>query len=172
MFGIGGGSLFGDAGNLVGGIFENMGSPFTEPNKLRDAGKESAKPENQVYDPFAAQRPQYQAQLSALMNDPSGVVNLPGYSAGLQAIMRKLAAQGYLGSGKMMEALFQFGGGFYNDAIKNLTTLAGGNMAPTRTDSSGIIRGEEGAAGVLRHNQDIFNDWSKMGMSMGGGMGG
>lgn len=175
--GFGGGGFSGSdgsnlpGGNLFSGILENITGPFTEPNKLREAGNESARPENQVYDPFAAQRPGYQAQLSTLMNDPSSITTMPGYDAGLQAIMRKLASQGYLGSGKMMESLFQFGGNFYNDAVKNLTQLAGGNFAPTKTDSSGKLKGEEDAAGMFRHNQDIWNDWSKMGMSMFG-MGG
>lgn len=160
-----------DFGKMIGGIFENIAAPFSEPDELRDSGKESAKPENQVYDPFAGQRPQYQAQLSTLMNDPSGIVNMPGYEAGMQAIMRKMASQGYLASGNMMNSLMQYGGQFYQDAVKNLMQLSGGNMAPTKTDSSGILRGEEDAAGVMRHNQDIWNDWSKAGMGAFGGGG-
>lgn len=62
--------------------------------------------------------------LEALMRDPSSIVNMPGYKAGEQAVTRSQAAGGYLGSGNMMAALKDFGGGFYNDTLRTMSGLA------------------------------------------------
>jgi len=70
-------------------------------------------------------------QLKTLLSDPSGVTKLPGYEAGLQAVQRSMAAQGYQGSGNMMSALSKYGGDFYNNAVSHLSGLArtGGGQA-------------------------------------------
>lgn len=81
-------------------------------------------------DPFGAQRPQYQAQLSALMADPSRITSMPGYKAGLDAVERKMASQGYIGSGNMMAALQEYGGSFFDKEAQRLAMLAGANIAP------------------------------------------
>lgn len=44
------------------------------------------------------------------------VTSLPGYQAGLEAVQRSMASQGYSGSGNMMAALQKYGGDFYNNA--------------------------------------------------------
>lgn len=69
-------------------------------------------------------------QLQTLMKDPSGVTKLPGYQAGMDAVMRSMAAQGYNGSGNMMAALQKYGGDFYNNAISQLSGLSGANVNP------------------------------------------
>lgn len=93
--------------------------------------QELAKRASQQQDPFGPQRAQYQAQLQQLMKDPGGVTQLPGYEAGLQAVTRKMASQGYVGSGNMMASLQQYGGQFYDQAVQRLMALSGANITPT-----------------------------------------
>ncbi len=81
-------------------------------------------------DPFAPMRPQFQDQLSKIMLDPSMIQNMPGYKAGLQAVERSGAKQGWLGSGNMMIALNDYGGRFFNDTVKQLADLSGANINP------------------------------------------
>lgn len=57
------------------------------------------------------------------------VTQLPGYQAGLEAVQRSLAAQGYQGSGNMMAALQNYGQNAYQQAVQNYMQgqqLAGG----------------------------------------------
>lgn len=65
-----------------------------------------------------------QAQLDQLLSG-GDITKMPGYQAGEQAIMRSMAAQGYLGSGNMMEALRNYGSDFYNQQLRTLSGLAG-----------------------------------------------
>lgn len=84
----------------------------------------------QQADPMAAYRAQYAQQLQQLQQNPSSVANMPGYQAGLDAVQRSLAAQGYTGSGNMMAALQKYGGDFYQQQFNNLANLAGANISP------------------------------------------
>lgn len=68
-------------------------------------------------------------ELRALMADPSRIYGMPGWQAGLQAIQRAGAAQGWTGSGNMMAALQKYGGDFYNQEFQRLAGLRGGNVA-------------------------------------------
>ncbi len=79
---------------------------------------------------FGPYRSQYAQQLSQLEANPSTITNLPGYSAGLQAVQRSLASQGYSGSGNMMAALQGYGEQFYNNQVQTLAGLAGANINP------------------------------------------
>lgn len=81
-------------------------------------------------DPFASERGRYAGMLSSLMANPGSIVNSPGYHAGEQAIMRRLAAQGYIGSGNMMKALHNFGGEQFDRETARLAQLAGANATP------------------------------------------
>lgn len=83
-----------------------------------------------IYDPFASQRGQYQQQLSALASNPSRIFDMPGYKAGEQALMRQLAAGGFLGSGNMMTALRDYGTKSYGEEFNRLAGLAGANIGP------------------------------------------
>lgn len=74
-------------------------------------------------------------QLLALISGKTDVSTLPGYGAGLQAVQRQGAANGWLGSGNMMAALQQYGGKFYNDAVTQLGGLAGANFNPVSAGS-------------------------------------
>ena len=81
-------------------------------------------------DPFAPYRGAAAQQLMALQADPSLVTKQPGYEAGLQAVERAGAAEGFTGSGNMMVALSQYGGQAYQQAIQNLMTMSGASQAP------------------------------------------
>ena len=71
------------------------------------------------------QQAQYGQQLQALMANPGSVTGMPGYEAGMEAVRRSMAAQGYQGSGNMMGALQQQGGQFYQQQLQNLSNLQG-----------------------------------------------
>lgn len=117
------GSLFGGlSSSQVGGVGDLLRGGFGvyQANQLRQAAQPSAVNQSA------------QAQLEALMANPSGVTNLPGYGAGLEAVQRGMAAGGYRGSGNMAAALQKYGGDFYNNAINqysNLSQLGRGNDA-------------------------------------------
>lgn len=81
-------------------------------------------------DPFAGYRPGYAAQLAQLTADPSRITSMPGYRAGMQAVQRSMAAQGYQGSGNMMAAMSKYGGDFYNQEVNRLAALGGANISP------------------------------------------
>ena len=81
-------------------------------------------------DPFGPYRAGYAQQLAALSANPSLITKQPGYAAGLEAVRRSLAAQGYQGSGNMMAALSQYGQKFLGDEQNRLATLAGAGFNP------------------------------------------
>lgn len=77
-------------------------------------------------------------QLSSLLQDPSSISTRPGYQAGLEAVQRAMAAQGYTNSGNELAALQKYGGDFYNNAIAQLSVLSGANQSPSAGASVGI----------------------------------
>ena len=80
-------------------------------------------------DPFASQRPQYQAQLSQLMANPNAVMpTMPGYQSGLQATERADAAMGFAGGGRAATDIANFNSNFYNQQVGTLSGLAGANV--------------------------------------------
>jgi len=107
----------------------NIGSGLYGMYRSRQMGKLS-KQAMEKGDPFGPERAGYAAKLKELYADPSQVQNLPGYKAGLQAVERKMASQGYLGSGNMMVALHDYGGRAFDAEVARLSTLAGANISP------------------------------------------
>ena len=75
-------------------------------------------------------RSQAGAQLQNLLSNPNSITSMPGYEAGLTAVQRKMASQGYQNSGNMMAALQDYGGNFYNNAVTQLGGLAGAGYNP------------------------------------------
>lgn len=63
-------------------------------------------------------------QLAALLADPASLTKLPGYEAGIQAVQRSGAANGYLGSGNMAVGLSKYAGDFYNNTLRQLSAIA------------------------------------------------
>lgn len=111
------GNLF-DIGRGIYGMYQG--------SKTKDIAEAAMRAEN----PFGPYRDDYARRLAALYADPSSITKMPGYEAGLQAVERKMASQGYLGSGNMMTALHKYGGDFFNAEADRLATLAGAKFAP------------------------------------------
>lgn len=81
-------------------------------------------------DPFAAYRSAAAQQLMQLQQNPSLVTQTPGYMAGMQAIERSMAGQGYLNSGIEAQAMAQYGGQAYQQQFSNLAMLSGASTSP------------------------------------------
>lgn len=98
-------------------------------------------------DPWAPQRAQYQTQLNNLMqggvsavaSDPSVQARMRG---GTEALARSMAAQGFLGSGNILEEIQRKGQDIasqeYGNQFSRLAMLAGVN-AGSPTSSAGIL---------------------------------
>lgn len=75
--------------------------------------------------------------------DPRLLPGMPGYQAGLEAVQRSLASQGYQGSGNMMAALQKYGGEAYQGMWQG--NLAAANMMSNANMNSlgslGLIAG-------------------------------
>ena len=94
-----------------------------------------------MVDPFGTNKGRQSAadRLKSLMDDPNSIFTMPGYEAGEQAVMRQMAAQGYLGSGNMTAALQKYGGSFYNDQVQQLAKLA----VPDATRANLLLSGDQ-----------------------------
>lgn len=99
-------------------------------------------------------RKQYQQRIDALMANPNQITSMPGYQAGLEAVQRSMAAQGFTGSGNMMAGLAKYGGDFYQQQLNNLTAQAGGMPAAQ------AIAAQKAAA--------LSNQMSSLGLMAGG----
>lgn len=91
----------------------------------------------------------YRAQLDALMADPSSLQNTPGYTAGIQGMERRLASQGFTGSGNAKAALAKYGGDTYAQQVELLRRLAESEEAGNTQQTQQLI---ELANGGLRNN--------------------
>lgn len=89
-------------------------------------------------DPFGPYRSQYADLMAGITADPSKVTQLPGYQAGMQAVQRSMAAQGYTGSGNMMAAMQKYGGDFYNNAMQMYGGLSGAQFNPASAAQLGL----------------------------------
>jgi len=120
--------------------------------------KQMAKNAYGASDPFGSQRPMYAAALANLMKNPASITEDPAYKfqrdQGEEAVVRQMAAKGYLGSGNMGTALIKYSGdfatGYYNDRIKTLAELAGAGIAPNFNSAiSGYASGIDTASKSL-----------------------
>lgn len=121
MGGGGGGgilSTIGGIGGIGSGILGLLGA-----GNLMKMGKGA--------DPFGPYREQYAQQLSQLEAHPELLAKTPGYEAGIQAVQRGMAAQGYLGSGNEATALLKYGGDIYSQQVQQLSKLAGADISPS-----------------------------------------
>ena len=144
-------------GSALGGIF---GGP---------SGQQQGSPQ-QIADPFASQRPQYQTALnnlttggsSAIASDPSYQFRL---QQGMDATNRGLAQSGQTGSGAQVAQLAQYGQGMasteYANQFSRLASLSGAN-----------INGTGAAAGIAQQNQQQQNmGFGQIGNALAGGVG-
>jgi len=118
-------------------------------------------------DPFGPYRSQYADLMSNITNDPSQIQKLPGYQAGLQAVQRSLAAQGYTGSGNMMAAMAKYGGDFYNNAMQLYGGLSGAQFNPASAAQLGL-QGKQSAISLAGNSLNRLG----YGATMAGGWGG
>lgn len=79
---------------------------------------------------FDPQRAQYASQLSALNANPSSITSMPNFKAGESAVINRMKAQGYLGSGNMADAIAKYGSDFFTSESNRLGQLAGAQFAP------------------------------------------
>lgn len=91
-------------------------------------------------------------QLKTLLTDPSSITSMPDYEAGMQAVERSLASQGYQGSGNMMAALQKYGGQFYNQAVSRLSGLSGASQDPAIAAKLAL---QQQQTGVQARGQDL-----------------
>jgi hypothetical protein len=166
--GSGGSSSIVNARNILGMM--SVGTGVSNAMTMR----ELAKNQMQQTDAAAAQRMGYQAQLSALMNNPNSVTNTPGYQfgldTGLQGVERTEAAAGQgPASGATLLNLQQYGTlygqNYLQQQEKNLMDLAnggfgatpvgGGSVLPSLQASNNAMMGQF-AAGALAGNQAGF----------------
>ena len=82
-------------------------------------------------------------QLTNLLNDPSSIYKMPGWEAGMEAVRRTVGTPG----GTMNAGLRQYGSDFYNNAVNQLSGLAGtgnaglglsGNMSAAQLASQSL----------------------------------
>lgn len=81
----------------------------------------------------------YAQQLQDLMANPQGkLTSIPGYQAGLEAVQRAGAAQGWTGSGQMMTGLQEYGGQFFQQQLANLMNLTNMGTQARQQDISNL----------------------------------
>lgn len=114
----------------------------------------------------------FEQQLAKLIQDPSSVTKLPGYSFNLgqgeEALFRGMNAQGYGGSGNLGGGLVKYGEDYamstYNQQVGILSQLAG-ITAP----SSPAQLGGNALAGQQSQNQQMNNLLYQLGILGSGG---
>lgn len=151
-FGAPGSMPWGSAGNLF-----NIGSGLYGMYQGDQLRKNSQRWASQA-DPFGPYRAGFGAQLQSLVQNPSSLTSTPGYQAGLDAVTRNMAAQGYLGSGNMMAALAKYGENAYNQQAQLLASLAGANFNPANA-------GQLAQGGDIAGAQLTGNALNRLGMA-------
>lgn len=86
-------------------------------------------------------------KLTKLPN-PADVTNMPGYQAGLEAVRRSMASQGYQGSGNMMLALHKYGGDMYNQYTNQRLNSAMAGSGPATGALSSFALLSNGLGGL------------------------
>lgn len=84
------------------------------------------------------------------MPTPGDITSVPGYQAGLEAVQRSLAAQGYQGSGNMMAALHKYGGDAYNQYV-NQRLAANQQQLASAIAQAGPVSGGLSSFALLSH---------------------
>lgn len=114
----------------------------------------------------------YDAELRALMKDPSRIYSDPGYQEsqrqGIQAVERAGTLSGFTGSGNAAIALQKFGQSFASDYLRQqqslLASLSGANVNPASAMSAG---GQMETAAFQSYGQLL----ASLGYALGGSQG-
>lgn len=121
----------------------------------------------------AERQSHYDAELRALMADPSRIYSDPGYQEaqrqGVQAIERSGTLQGFTGSGNAAIALQKFGQSFATDYLRQqqqlLASLSGAQFNPASAMSAG-------ANADAQAFSQLGSTLASLGYTFGGGGGG
>jgi hypothetical protein len=116
----------------------------------------------------------FEAQLQALIADPSSVTKLPGYSfnfgQGADAVQREMAAGGFQGSGNEATALTQYGQNFamstFNQQAQLLSQLAG-ITAPSSPSQGGAVAGNTVNNANANNIDNLNNTFANLGIVTG-----
>lgn len=117
--------------------------------KQADDTRDFARELMELSDPFASERGYYKGKLRGLMDDPSSLVTTPGYIAGQQAVERRMASNGYLGSGNMMTEMFDYGNKAFDTQVARLSSLAGAGATPGAGSNVAANTMESGNAALV-----------------------
>lgn len=104
----------GPSGSWLPSLF-NLGTGLYGMSQARDLAR-GGRP--------AASQTGADARMAAIMGGGNDYTSSPAYRQGEQAVMRQMAAQGYLGSGNMGTALSDYNRAFVNDELRLMNTLA------------------------------------------------
>lgn len=144
--GVGGLSMFGDLASSAGGAASGggggLGSLFgSAGNYLSSMTPGKAMGAANMLTGLYGLTQQQKLRKQMQPPDPRNLPGTPGYQAGLEAVQRSMAAQGYQGSGNMMAALQKYGGDAYQQNWQ-------GNIASAQAGMSGL-GGTLSAAGLI-----------------------
>ena len=164
---MGGGAAAG-VGSLPWGSMGNLMNAGTSIYGLYESQQlqQMAKQLQASADPFGPYRAQYAQQINALAANPSLITQQPGYAAGLQAVQRTGAAQGYTGSGNMALALQKYSGDFYNNTMSMYGGFAGANANPAAAASIGL-QGYGLGANLAMNSAGLFGKTATMASGAG-----
>jgi hypothetical protein len=145
-------------GAAIGGIGQLVGA-FGGGSSGPSAGQVSSQQLQEQSAVFGEQQG-FEAQLAALLKDPSSVTKLPGYQFNLEqgegSLARQFIAAGYGGSGNMGAGLVKYGQDYassaYQQQVQILSQLAG-ITAP----SSPAALGGNALTGQSNQNQQMNN---------------
>lgn len=146
---------------------------------LSSSGTTSAQDLQQIADPFASQRAQYQNQLSQLISNPDSIANTGAYKfaldQGQQTLERSQAAKGMNLSGNALAELTKYGQGMASQQFNNyanlLSELSGAAPGSPAEAASAIVN-QEGNQNDLAAKMALLNSnnyWSGLNYAKGNG---
>lgn len=120
-------------GSLLGAV--GYGAPLMQLLAGLEGRKQSKRLQGQMQDVL----PQVdEVQRGMQLPNPADITGIPGYQAGMEAVRRSLASQGYQGSGNMMAALQKYGGDFYDKYVNQRINSGNAQLNALRTKLGGI----------------------------------
>ena len=144
-------SIIGEIGGLFTGVQD-----YKHGKAARNVERQSLDLSHQMY-----------SQLSDLLSDPSKIVDMPMYKAGLETVQRTLGSQGLTGSGNAIMALSDYGANYWQQQVALLAELARGGTP--QFGQGGAVQ----AAGAGRFSSIASGGMLSGGMkSLGGSFGG
>lgn len=163
----------GGAGGLLGSLAQgakdygpliSSGLSYLNANKTNDQMQDILNQQKAIADPFGTQRPQYQQQLSDLINNPTSFFDTPVVKYANEAAARKSASMGYNLSPTQAQAVQESSIGEYNKQVQNLSALAGANISPNGSSLNGAgtnavnsqLNTGDSLANLIRVGADTF----------------